>query len=51
MKTLFAVAAALAILAQAGCCWPFREGGHRRSQGWSDGSRPAPQRYADRGRP
>jgi len=55
MKTLIALAAAVAVLASAGCCWPLHEGRHYRYGGWSESSRSAPprhvghaERYADR---
>jgi hypothetical protein len=41
MKTLLALAAAAAVLASTGCCWPLHEHG-RRHDSWSDRSRQAP---------
>jgi hypothetical protein len=40
MKTLLALAAAAAVLASTGCCWPFHEG-HHRYGGWSDDDGPS----------
>jgi uncharacterized lipoprotein len=39
MKAMIALAAAVAVLATAGCCWPIREHRYRSDDRWSDGSR------------
>jgi hypothetical protein len=49
-KTLLAAAAALAILAATGCCWPIREGRYRQSDRWSESTRPPPPERAPRDR-
>jgi hypothetical protein len=46
MKTLIALAAAAALLASTGCCWPLYGERHRHYDSWSDGysRRPPPAR-------